>query len=207
MAISLTSIQNELLPGLAEVGRRKGIRIESYVEFMTDTVVVRAGEPGNYKMMTISRREIEDNEHITKLRIFMEFLMCASKGSTPVTQPSDLAKYQQLAQQKSNPADWNGYGSGLMALVRKAEKPVPEITARELTKEELRERVERKLDLSEVEASGRPVELINLGRWRQVMDEVFKEDDDKGGDDAKRTEEAGSNGGRKRGDGTGGDDA
>jgi hypothetical protein len=84
-------------------------------------------------------------------------------------------------------------------------KPVPTITAKELTKEELKERVERRLDLDEAKAMT-PIDALNHARWRQVMDEVFKEDDNKGDDHAKRTE-AGSNGGRKRGNGTGGSDA
>ena len=67
------------------------------------------------------------------------------------------------------------------------EKVVPEITARELTKEELKERVARKLDLTEAHAID-PVELVSVGRWRQVMDEVFK-DEPKGEDDGKAQED------------------
>lgn len=127
--------------------------------------------------------------------------MCGSKGSYPISEAAQLAQYQRLVQQQ--PADWNGYGEDLKALVRKATEVVPQVTARELTKEELRERVERKLDLSEAAATD-PVELINLGRWRQIMDEVFK-DDNKGGEDGKRTQE-GKHGCERRSDG-GGDDA
>ena len=108
-------------------------------------------------------------------------VMCGSKGSVPVS--------SKFYKQELGPIP---------------EKVVPEVTARELTKEELKERVARKLDLEEVRATT-AAEVVNHARWRQVMDEVFK-DDDKGGDHAKRTQ-AGSNGGRKRGNGTGGDDA
>lgn len=81
-----------------------GKRIESYVEFNTDALVIRAGEPGNWTEMKISRYEIEDGKHLARLRFFVESLMCGSKGSAPVAKP----------------ADWNGYSQDLDALVRKA---------------------------------------------------------------------------------------
>jgi hypothetical protein len=108
--------------------------------------------------------------------------MCATKGSTPVTRPSDLAKYQQLAQQRSNPADWNGYVSLTRKAIRdnqyKGEMTPPKEPVSESTVEDFKKRMERKLDLS----------------------------DDRGDDDGKRTPKEDSNGGRKRRDGTGGSD-
>ncbi len=228
VAISLSSIRDELMPGLLAVGRKNRMRIVSYVEFETDNLVIKAevGEPGSWVVMKIARSEVDDGKHIEKLREFL--MMCGSKGSTPVTQSQALAEYQKLAQQQLggispysqglSSADWNGYGQDLARIVRKAigdnlykgemgpipEKVVPEVTVRELTKEELKERVARKLDLEEVKATT-AAEVVNHARWRQIMDEVFK-DDDNGGDHAKRTQE-GSNGGRKRGNGTGGQDA
>jgi hypothetical protein len=240
MAISLTSIQNELLPGLRNVyGRKSGLRIESYVEFESDSLVIKAEvEPGGWTVMKITRHLIEDGKHIAMLRNFLESVMCGSKGSVPMSskQAAELARYQQLAQQQFGQGlnavspynqgfpysqGLSGYNQGLgesfAALKRQVigdnlykeefaapQTSVPQITAKELTKEELKERLARKLDLAEAGATD-PVEVINLGRWRQIMEETFK-DDDKGGDHAKRTE-AGSNGGRKRGDGAGGDDA
>lgn len=213
----------ELRHGLEEVGRRLGVRIRTYADFATDMLVVKAEvEPGKWTGMKISRRAIEDGEYITMLRMFVEELMCASKGSTPVVSPTELARYQQLAAQQQA-GSYNQY-LGDMALgyqlTRQAvqdnqykqefkefvPEPTPEITAKELTKEELRARVERKLDLDEAKITT-AAEMVSHGRWRRVMDEVFKEDGNKGGDDAERKEEAGSDGGRKRGDGTGGHDA
>ena len=175
----------DFLSGLTALGRRRGLEIEGYADYMTDTWTIRGREPsGNWTQMKISRYEVEDNEHIAKLQDFMEMLMCATKGSTPVTQPSDLAKYQQLVQQQ--PADWNGYQRAINNNLYKGEyapNPVsqvtgPKIAMREPTVEDFKKRMERKLDLS----------------------------DDRGDDDGKRTPKEDSNGGRKRRDGTGGSD-
>jgi hypothetical protein len=146
---------------LDEASRRLGIQIESYVEFNTDMLTIRAGDT----FTRISRCEMEDGKHIAKLRDFVEMLMCGSKGSTPVTSPrtaTEQAMYQALAQQQSAPrsiirASLIGTVQQDLALVRKAvddnqyrqawaipEKVVPKIEARELTKEELRARLERK---------------------------------------------------------------
>jgi len=212
LAISLSSIQAELLPGLQSVvGRSKSEwRIDSYVEFNTDVLVIMARRGDDRKMLKLARSVIEDNRHLPMLRDFVEELMCGSKGSVPVTQAqtAEQMRYQQLIANQQ-PADWNGYGSDLAALVRRAigenqykgelgpipEKAAPQITAKELTKEELQEKVARKLDLEEAKAVD-PVELLSLGRWRAVMDEVFK-DDNKGGEDGGKEEEDGavSNGG------------
>jgi hypothetical protein len=103
--------------------------------------------------------------------------MCGSKGSTPVVTRTEA---EQLARYL-------------------------EITAKKLTKEDLKERVARKLDLDEAKIAT-PVDALNHARWRGIMEEVFKDDGNKGGDDAERTQEGG-NGGRKRRNGSGGDDA
>lgn len=205
LAISLSSLRDELLPGLQNaVGG--GIRIDSYVEFGSDHLVIMARWGDNRKKLKISRYEIEDRKDISaKLRDFVESVMCGSKGSTPTVsqrQATELAMYQQLAEQQSGISPYNqGLADSFAALKRQVigdnlykgelgpipEKVVPEITARELTKEELKERVARKLDLTEAHAID-PVELVSVGRWRQVMDEVFK-DEPKGEDDGKAQED------------------
>ena len=228
VAISLSSIRDELLPGLLAVGRKNRMRVESYVEFETDVLVIKAevGEPGSWVVMKIARSEVEDGKHIEKLREFL--MMCGSKGSTPVTQSQALAEYQKLAQQQLggispysqglSSADWNGYGQDLARIVRKAmadnqykaefepnpvpQVSVPQISARELTKEELKERVARKLDLEEVKATT-AAEVVNHARWRQIMDEVFK-DKPKGEDDGKAQEDGTVSNGRRHGGKDGG---
>jgi hypothetical protein len=87
------------------------------------------------------------------MSIIWGLAMCGSKGSTPVTnsEAAEMAQYRQIAQQQ--PADWYGYTKDLTALVRGVqdnqykgemgpipEKVVPQVIARELTKEELRRR-------------------------------------------------------------------
>ena len=101
--------------------------------------------------------------------------MCGSKGSYPISEAAQLAQYQRFARNQPN----------LYKQEFTPPSPSVEVTARELTKEELRERLTRKLDLEETKLTD-PVDILNNGRWRQVMDEVFK-DDNKGGNDAKRT--------------------
>src|SRR6476620_3125193 len=123
LAISLSSIQAELLPGLQSVvGRSKSEwRIDSYVEFNTDVLVIMARRGDDRKMLKLARSVIEDNRHLPMLRDFVEELMCGSKGSVPVTQAqtAEQMRYQQLIANQQ-PADWNGYGSDLAALVRRA---------------------------------------------------------------------------------------
>jgi hypothetical protein len=141
--------------------------------------------------------------------------MCASKGSIPVitqTQAEQLAAYRRLAALQSTQSGLaESYAFARQAIADNLFKqefvpsPPVEVTARELTKEELRARVERKLDLDEAKITT-AAEMVSHGRWRRIVDEVFKEDGNKGGDDAERTQEGG-NGGRKRGNGGGGDDA
>ena len=150
MPTSLGSIRDELMPGLLAIGRKKQMQIESYVEFNRDVLVVKAGEPGNWTTLEISRYEIEDGKHIAKLQAFMEGLMCASKGSVPVTSPQSSAlanAYQTTLSAVQDNMYKQAFGSGANSVQQVA--PVPKAHEPEPTVEDLKRRHERKLDLGD----------------------------------------------------------
>lgn len=105
MAISLTSLRNELLPGLDEIEARIGQPIVAYQAFDRDVLVIRAGE----NTLEIARSEIEDNRHLAKLRFFLETLMCNKVAGSvgPPPPPGDVENqfYQAMMTTKAAVAD------------------------------------------------------------------------------------------------------
>ena len=86
MAISLTSLRNELLPGLDAIeraGRQYGQNIVAYQAFERDVLVLKAGD----QTLEIARSELEDRRHIPRLRAFLEKLMCVKVAGNVAPPP------------------------------------------------------------------------------------------------------------------------